>query len=107
MIEKQLEFHEIMVFTRLMASLPSSDDGFCGCNAACGCVDKPSCCEQKCGCFQKTLVGDPGDDSDGRVVSLLADPTYSKIISSFDPKAVGTISDFLGLADRVRDQLKG
>jgi hypothetical protein len=102
----KLNLRQIVTFTRLISSrvvadpigLASAD--YSGCNAVCGCNDKPSCCEQKCDCDQKSLGANSIDDA------IWTDPKYRAILDAFDPSAVKTITDFLNLTNQVQSKLR-
>ena len=95
LMKTDLALPQIVAFARLTEAL-GEKEGVCPCNAFCRTGPDPSCCETKCTCFGVHK---------GEVAAIMTDPGFEKIVEAFDAQNVKTISDFIALAESIRDKL--
>lgn len=94
-MKTDLSLSQIVFFATVShAANPLASD-YCPCNGACGCNDKPSCCEAKCACHGKSGFTTPEE--------LMLRPEFEKIIESFDAEKVKTIAEFIKLSAAIKD----
>jgi len=89
-----LTLSQIVLFAKLSSVVGPVASDYCPCNSACGCNDKPSCCEAKCGCHGKSTFSDPEE--------IMQRTEFEKIIESFDAEKVRTIAEFIKISELVK-----